>query len=207
MNKEKVYDLIVQDKDFTDYIKSEECKAPDNIDTSGSYIIFSETPGNGKTWSALEIAKAYVDKNWDKFIWKSEFGTTEVKQHLLPNFVGFNKIVNAANDMTSFNGDAKAKALTFLYELQECPFLIIDDLWVEKQTQLKDTQLINYLYEIMDYRYNNRKDGLQTIITTNVNPDTLSSFYNQRTASRILGTCKIINKGGADKRVENMQGN
>lgn len=205
MKKQDIYKLITTEKDFLDYITSEDCKHPDIIDPSESYIIYSVTPGNGKTWAALEIAKSYIDQHWDKIIWTSDFKTTEVREHLLPNLVSFGRIVEAAENMSDFNSDIRAGAATLRNELRECPFLIIDDLWVERKTQLKDTQLINYMYDIMDYRYNNRKDGLQTIITTNVKPSELSNFYNERTASRILGTCKIWEKKGVDNRIKNRQ--
>lgn len=206
MNKNDLYKEIVQDKDLLDHLISKDCKLPGDIDPNGSYYIYSGGSGNGKTWDALAFAKHYMDQHATEFIWKSDFDTIEIKYNLLPNFVPFTRILDAAEGMNSFDSDTKAGALTLLYELQESPMLIIDDMWVEKKTDLKDTTLREYLYKVFNYRYNNRNEGLQTIVTSNSSPEEIEDFYREKLASRLMGLCELWTRADGDLRIQNKHG-
>ena len=81
--------------------------------------------------------------------------------------------------------------------------LIIDDLGTEKQTGTRYSELL----EILDTRARGtcRADGrrtlLRTIISTNLSPKNLFTYYGERVTSRLLGGFDLIRFAGDDVRL------
>ena len=77
----------------------------------------------------------------------------------------------------------------------ECDLLILDDLGTEFVNQFT----VSCLYNLLNTRINR---GLATVISTNLSPEELSSKYEDRIYSRIVGCdSKILRFLGGDKRL------
>ena len=74
------------------------------------------------------------------------------------------------------------------------PYLILDDLGAEKMSDFS----LDRLYLIIDARYS---EELPIIITSNKSLDGISSDIHDRIASRIAGSCKIIQFPNIDLRI------
>ena len=80
-----------------------------------------------------------------------------------------------------------------------CEFLLIDDLGSEKQTGARYSELL----EILNTRAMRGRTSLcKTVVTTNLTPANLFSYYGERVASRILGAYDILKFAGEDIRLK-----
>jgi DNA replication protein DnaC len=78
--------------------------------------------------------------------------------------------------------------------------LVVDDFGTEKATEY----IANVVYDIIDTRYSN---NLTTIFTSNYSPQQIADRYvdkvvGARIASRIVEMCRVVEVGGADRRLE-----
>ena len=78
-------------------------------------------------------------------------------------------------------------------DILNCELLIIDDLGVEFSTQFTVAQLHNIINTRILH-------SLPTIISTNIDSQSLGELYTQRIASRIFGCYKLIQFCGKDIR-------
>ena len=85
---------------------------------------------------------------------------------------------------------------TIVNKYSNVPFLVLDDLGVEKTTEWAHQTL----YIILNNRYANY---MQTIITSNLTIEEIGDKLGDRIASRIAGMCKIVKLTGKDRRVKN----
>ncbi|MBE7056150.1 MAG: hypothetical protein E7388_01750 [Ruminococcaceae bacterium] len=82
-----------------------------------------------------------------------------------------------------------------LYSVQ---LLIIDDLGTEKQTDMRYSDLL----EILEKRQMlHNKFGYATVISTNMDPKGLLSYYDERICSRLFGNYDLIRFVGEDIRL------
>ncbi len=82
-----------------------------------------------------------------------------------------------------------------LYQVQT---LIIDDLGIEKQTDMRYSDFLELLDKrnILHDRY-----GYATLISTNLDPNGLLSYYDERICSRLFGNFDLIRFVGEDIRL------
>ena len=90
-----------------------------------------------------------------------------------------------------FNGNKSTEEVE--RPLKECKLLILDDIGVEKSSEWA----IERLYAVINYRVNEEKS---MIITSNLTLTELSQKLNDRIASRINGSCKVVQIIGKDRR-------
>ena len=131
-------------------------------------LILAGKPGTGKTHLASAIALAAM-KEGRKAIFKS-----------LPELLD--------EICCAFQNNADPQSLMLKYKRVPC--LVLDDWGKEKTTEAR----LDYLYQIIDYRYRN---GLQTILTTNAfNVEGLKNRWNadkiEPLVSRILENGKWV---------------
>lgn len=136
--------------------------AEDFPDTTKPNLIFFGPAGLGKTFMADCIASRVMDR---AFLVRRV--TAYRMMELMRKF--------------QFDG-SEAQAVEYL---QTCDLLFIDDLGTEPQT--KSTS--SYLFQIINERNNN---DLHTIISTNLTPDQMRSFYTERVASRLMDVSKTV---------------
>lgn len=80
-------------------------------------------------------------------------------------------------------------------ELCRVQVAAIDDLGMEKPTEwTKETMDI-----VIDHRYANM---MQTIFTSNMSIDDVTTFYSSRVSSRITEMCMFVNLSGKDRRTK-----
>lgn len=82
-----------------------------------------------------------------------------------------------------------------LYQVQT---LIIDDLGIEKQTDMRYSDFLELLDKrnILHDRY-----GYATVISTNLDPNGLLSYYDERICSRLFGNFDLLRFAGEDIRL------
>ena len=85
---------------------------------------------------------------------------------------------------------------TIVNKYSNVPFLVLDDLGVEKTSEWA----LQTLYIIINSRYSN---CLQTVISSNFTIEEIGDKLGDRIASRIAGMCKITKLTGKDRRLKN----
>lgn len=95
-----------------------------------------------------------------------------------------------------YNPEEAAEIIDFI---NNCDFLVIDDLGSEKQTATRYSELL----EILNTRELRGKNGsCKTVITTNLSPKKILDYYGERVTSRILGEYDILPFVGDDIRLK-----
>ena len=94
----------------------------------------------------------------------------------------------------SFNGGKKTVS-KIIQEYIDESILFLDDIGVEKPTEY----VIETLYLIINGRYEEEK---QTVFSSNLSPVDLANRIGDRTVSRMLEMCKVIEITGKDRRLE-----
>lgn len=84
---------------------------------------------------------------------------------------------------------------TFLEELRKTKFLILDEMGLQEEIT---PGFLEFLYLVIDHRYDNRKI-LGTVISTNLNLDGIEVVYGKAFKSRVCSNF-IINFEGEDLR-------
>lgn len=89
--------------------------------------------------------------------------------------------------------EADAEIIRAYERIQDCDFLILDDLGVE----LSSSFMTSELFTIINNRLATRK---KVLISSNIEPSNISQTYEERIASRILGSYSIYLIEGEDLR-------
>lgn len=132
-------------------------------------------PGNGKTHAVSCIANYLMLRG-------------------IPTIcVSINKMLERIKETYSSYG--KEGEETVLKSLSNADLLIIDDLGTEQKNEWSAAKI----YNIMDSRYRN---GLPTIITTNINLKDLENMYQKRTYDRLMEMCTPVMNDGKSIRVQ-----
>ena len=80
--------------------------------------------------------------------------------------------------------------------------LLLDDLGTEKQTETRYADLL----ELLDRRiFLHNKAGCVTVISTNLTPKTLLSYYDERICSRLFGSFDLLRFSGEDIRLNHIK--
>lgn len=176
----------------------------DNFDLSS----FGEgTSEHERMRANLEIAKQYVKdfpKRKSNLLLVGTTGTgkthisTAIAREIIP--MGYDVLYDSIHNIIS---DFEADKFKSGYEkvepksdkYLECDLLIIDDLGTEFSNQFT----VSCLYNLLNTRQNH---GKATIISTNLSPDELSSKYEARIYSRLVGKgTTILMFVGNDRRL------
>ena len=144
----------------------------DNFSLKSPSLILYGATGLGKTHLSLAIAGEVIGKGFGVI-----YGSA---QNLL------NRLENEKFGRSGQDGDT-------LSLLLECDLLILDDLGAEFSTAFT----LSAIYNIINSRM---LASLPTIISTNLEPGELDKKYDQRIASRILGSFTPVYFCGRDIR-------
>ena len=161
-----------------DYMKSRIALCHDFVDyfdDGPDNLLFYGPTGVGKTFLSHCIAKALIDSCHSVVYFSA-----------IDLFEQFSK--------TSFNYDEDSQEQLDQYIL-ESDLLIIDDLGTERVNAFTNGKLFYCINE----RIARRKS---TIISTNLDPNTLADAYTERVASRILSNFTMIHLTGEDIRIK-----
>lgn len=142
-----------------------------HFSTQNPNLLMTGTAGLGKTHLALSIANTAIQRGADVVYISCRNLFDQMEQ-----------------DKFSSNNHLKKMVL-------EAELLVLDDLGTEYLTQYG----ISFLYDIVNSRILRR---LPTIYTTNIiKEDMLRARYTEKTSSRLLGCCELLNFQGNDIRL------
>ena len=184
VNLELFSDEISKDKFGTDLSPKENMKKIINIakdfvnnfnNSSQKNLLFTGTPGVGKTFISSCIANEIINKNYTVLYQTSS---------LLLNSIFEYKYSKQENSKELYDS------------LFTVNLLIIDDLGTENLTSAK----LEELFTIINSRL--ITPNTKTIISTNLSLNDLSSVYDHRIISRLMGNFNIIRFYGDDIRLK-----
>lgn len=125
-----------------------------------------------------------------------------IKDHFdKPDIVRYARMWNVVDLMHEIRSDfdrspeTKRNPETDLTDPRERFLLILDDIGAEKATEF----VAETLYRIINFRY---VQMLPTIFTSNLAPQDLADKIGERSASRIVEMCEIIELTGGDRRLK-----
>jgi DNA replication protein DnaC len=147
-------------------------------------ICLSGSSGVGKTFSM-----AMLIRDWTIKAIKAEAKFIK-GSWMFVNYPSFIMQVQDAYRRTK----SEESPLELLESLAKIPFLVLDDLGVEKATE--------FVKQSTYYILNEREMNLRpTFITTNFTMNQLNELIDQRISSRIVGMCEIKEVKGLDRRI------
>lgn len=145
-----------------------------NFGKSKGNLLLVGTTGTGKTHISTAIARQIIEKGYD---------------------VIYDTIHNIISD---FEDDKFKSGYSYTEQKSEkyleCDLLIIDDLGTEFSNQFT----VSCLYNLLNTRINH---GKATLISTNLSPEELSSKYEGRIYSRLIGKSTVLLFEGRDHRL------
>ena len=148
----------------------------DDFEKSPTTVLLIGSTGTGKTHISTAIAKTVIEKGYEVLY--------DSAQNIISSFE--NDRFRSGYGHYDPEGD----------KYFECDLLIIDDLGTEFVNQFT----VSCLYNLINTRQNK---GLRTIISTNLSPSQITSKYEDRIYSRIMGRdSKILHFIGKDNRLE-----
>lgn len=184
--------------DFSDF-RTDLYPAESNKERYG----IEKSPRDHMKW-LLELCKDFTGKIPDKSVKNMIFtGKTGLGKSFLCSCMAnemirrglsvlYIKAPEMFNEIT-FNGNQELRRQ--LYSVQ---MLIIDDLGTERQTDMRYSDLL----EILEKRQMlHHKMGYATVISTNMDPKGLLSYYDERICSRLFGNYDLIRFVGEDIRL------
>lgn len=167
-------------------------KAIQRMEGTDSFFITGST-GIGKTHMAVAIMRRYIEGLPTKYN-DTEDSVTVDMGTTKPIFIEAPELMFEL--INSIGNDTKEAQRKIVDKYASTPFLILDDVGVEKDSDY--TMLMMYL--IINRRYTGRNK--RTIVTSNMNLNELSERLSDRLSSRIKGLCRVIDGGtGDDKRI------
>lgn len=98
------------------------------------------------------------------------------------------KLAKIASQKSASDSDEAAR-----YDyLRNCEVLAIDDLGKEPRESMYYGDFVTAAIDIVEHRYNRL---LCTLVTSNLAPDEIAEYYDERTADRFRETMRVINFG------------
>ncbi|MFC2094946.1 ATP-binding protein [Candidatus Bipolaricaulota bacterium] len=162
------------------------CRAFAEIRYGG--IILIGPVGIGKTHLLLSIARAMSSEKACEFNHESDRFEVKGEQFDVEFWPVLDLAAALRRDVV--DGDGK-----LVERVMNCDMLILDDLGREKHSDF----LLQELQRIIDYRY---RDERPIAVGTNLTRTELVQRYDESTVSRWVESCKILDVGGPDFRIE-----
>lgn len=150
------------------------------IEQDKGFYLWSETPGNGKTSTALNICIKYIN---DK-VWSTQVGDCRVL------FVNVPEYLDALKD--SFN-NTNELAEHIKENVISADLVVWDDLATRTASSYEADILLSNIDKRLFL-------GKKNIFTTNVPPECLYQYMGQRLASRVVGNSYSVHFTGQDMR-------
>lgn len=179
----KVYQLIDQ------YILTFDRQFEEGSERIKSLFLFSESPGNGKTSTAVAVMNDYIIANY----------LGSIKRGIQPlqrpaYFLDVNAFQTDYNLATMTNDEAGIAAIkATIQRTQTAPFAVLDDIGVRSASEA----FRSYVHAIINYRTTN---GLPTVFTSNLAIEDMAKVFDERLYDRMRDMCAVIEFGGQSKR-------
>ena len=152
----------------------------EKVEAGDGLYIWGKSTGSGKTSWACKIMSHYFRK--------VAFDTGLENEGLyifLPTFL---------EDLRDYYDNKDPDFEQVLSMVKDCKLLIVDDIGAERVTEWVRERMVS----IINTRVSN---NLATIYTSNLSPEELKEEQGDRISSRVLGSSKVIEIAGGDRRV------
>ncbi|MGN7387775.1 DNA replication protein [Sporosarcina sp. SAFN-015] len=157
-------------------------------DVKSAYL-WSESPGTGKTTTAVALLHEYIARNYIAALKRGE-----QPAQVMAVFLDVNEFQSEYNlAAMTHDEDAMKRIGAKIKRVQQAPFAVLDDVGVRSATEAFSA----YLHAIINHRVAN---GLPTVYTSNVAIDELRDVFTARLYDRIRDNCGVIHFGGSSKR-------
>lgn len=159
-----------------------------------SLMLYGETPGTGKTTTALAIRRmaknlkaAYSRNGIQKLQKKYE---TFFDSNIISRFEQMADAVRVPYYITALEISTMALNDRKSYDsIVSCPYLIVDDIGTEP---ISVKEYGNEVLPITELIYKRYDEMLPTVITTNLNLSAVSERYGLRVYDRVIEMCEMI---------------
>lgn len=154
-----------------------------------SLYLYSESPGTGKTTSAVAVLNAWLVAH---YLGALKRGRQPLQQ---PGyFLDVNEFQTRYNLATMTNDDAEmAQIRDIIRKCQTVSFLVMDDIGVRGATEA----FRSYLHAIINHRTTN---ALPSVYTSNLPIEDMARVFDERLYDRMRDQCAEIQFGGGSKR-------
>jgi DNA replication protein DnaC len=154
-----------------------------------SLYMFSESPGNGKTSSAIAVMNEWIIASYlgaKKRNRQAPFSPAV--------FLDTNSFQTDYNLATMTNDDAAMGSIkATIQRAQQAPFAVLDDIGLRSASEA----FRSYVHAIVNYRTAN---GLPTIFTSNLPIEEMAVVFDARLYDRMRDMCAVLHFGGESKR-------
>jgi DNA replication protein DnaC len=154
-----------------------------------SLYLFSESPGTGKTTTAIAVMNEWIIAN---YLGAKKRG---IQVPLVPAvFLDTNAFQTDYNLAAMTNDDAAmVKIKSTILRVQAAPFAVLDDIGLRSASEA----FRSYVHAIVNYRTAN---GLPTIFTSNLPIEEMAVVFDARLQDRMRDMCAVLHFGGESKR-------
>jgi DNA replication protein DnaC len=154
-----------------------------------SLYLWSESPGNGKTSSAVALMNEWIMTN---YIGSLKRGIQALQTPAV--FLDVNAFQTDYNLATMTNDESEmAKIKATIQRTQTAPFAVLDDIGVRSASEAFRA----YVHAIVNYRTTN---GLPTVFTSNLPIEEMAVVFDARLYDRMRDMCAVLHFSGESKR-------
>jgi DNA replication protein DnaC len=154
-----------------------------------SLYLWSESPGTGKTTSAVALANEWLIVHY--------LGSLKRDRQPLQTpayFLDVNAFQTDYNLATMTNDEsAMAAVKATIQRTQHAPFAVLDDIGVRSASEA----FRSYIHAIINYRTAN---GLPTVFTSNLPIEEMAQVFDARLYDRMRDMCAVLHFEGKSKR-------
>jgi DNA replication protein DnaC len=161
----------------------------DNADRIKSLYLWSESPGTGKTTTAIAVLNEWMIAHY-----LGSLRRNRQAAQVPAVFLDTNAFQMSYNLATMTNDDAEmAKIKATIQRTQTAPFAVLDDIGVRSASEA----FRSYVHAIVNYRTAN---GLPTVFTSNLPIEEMATVFDSRLYDRVRDQCLSIYFEGTSKR-------
>jgi DNA replication protein DnaC len=154
-----------------------------------SIYMWSESPGNGKTSSAVALMNEWIIAH---YLGSLKRGIQPLQTPAV--FLDVNAFQTDYNLATMTNDESEmAKIRATIQRTQTAPFAVLDDIGVRSASEAFRT----YVHAIVNYRTAN---GLPTVFTSNLPIEEMAVVFDARLYDRMRDMCAVLHFEGESKR-------
>ncbi|MFZ7945719.1 ATP-binding protein [Neobacillus sp. 19] len=161
----------------------------DGADRIKSLYLWSESPGTGKTTTAIAVLNEWITAHY----------LGALRRNRQPSqtpavFLDTNAFQTDYNLATMTNDDeAMANIKSTILRVQVAPYAVLDDIGVRSASEA----FRSYVHAIINHRTAN---GLPTVFTSNLPIEEMAVVFDQRLYDRIRDQCAVLAFSGTSKR-------
>jgi DNA replication protein DnaC len=159
-----------------------------------SVYLYSPTPGNGKTTTAIALLHEYLIRHYVGSLQRGR-QPEQVPVYFLDvnEFQTLFNEFNRSNVPTDVAETASREYYYRYHKAKVAPFVVLDDIGVRSATEAFRSDL----HSIINHRVTN---GLTTVYTSNLPIEELARVFDARLYDRVRDMCIVLPFGGESKR-------